>query len=248
MTPELLSVRCRKDNYAYLVRADGRTVLFDAPEAGPILAALEERGWGLDVIALTHHHEDHVAAVPEIVAATGARVVGAARDAHRLPPLDEAVAPGGTVTLAGLEAAVIDVAGHTSGHIAFHLPAARMAATGDSLMAIGCGRLFECDAATMWDSLQRLAALPDETLICSGHDYCMGNGAFAISVDAGNAALTRRLAGVEDGRLPCAPATLAEEKATNPFLRAPQLAARLDMAGAAPVEVFARLRSMKDTF
>ena len=247
MTPELVTIRCLKDNYAYLVHADGRTVLFDAPEAGPILDALRARGWGLDDIALTHHHDDHIQAVGEIVAVTGARVTGAARDAARLPPLDHAVAPGQAIRIAGLEAQVIDAAGHTRGHVAYHLPQAGMAATGDSLMAIGCGRLFEGDAAMMWASLQRLAALPDQTLICSGHDYCMGNGAFALSVDGDNAALRARLAAVEDGRAPCAPATLAEEKATNPFLRAPDLAPSLGLAGR-PQEAFARLRAMKDAF
>lgn len=247
MTPDLVTIRCRKDNYAYLVHGEGGTVLFDAPEAGPILAALSARGWNLDRIALTHHHDDHVAGVAELVAATGARVTGAARDAHRLPPLDEAVRPGERIALAGLDAQVIDASGHTDGHLAFHLPQAGMVATGDSLMAIGCGRLFECDPATMWASLQRLAALPDETLVCSGHDYCAANGAFALSVEGGNAALKARLRGVEGGT-PCAPATLAEEKATNPFLRAATLAPALGMAGAPEVEVFARLRSMKDAF
>lgn len=247
MMPDLVTIRCRKDNYAYLVHTDAGTVLFDAPEAGPILDALGERGWTLDQIALTHHHDDHVSAVRDLVAATGARVIGAARDAHRLPPLDETVAPGGTLTLAGTEAQVIDAAGHTTGHIAFYLPQAKAAFTADSLMAIGCGRLFECGPEVMWASLQRLAALPDDTLICSGHDYCAANGAFALSVDADNVALKARLRGVEGGT-PCAPVTLAEEKATNPFLRAGALAASLGMAGAPEGEVFARLRSMKDAF
>ncbi|WP_422385728.1 hydroxyacylglutathione hydrolase [Paracoccus suum] len=245
-TPQLVTVRCLTDNYAYLVHAGGKTVLFDAPEAAPILAALKERGWTLDVIALTHHHDDHIQAVAEIVAATGAEVVGAAADTHRLPKLDRTVAPGDRIELAGLEAQVIDAGGHTRGHIAYYLPQAQMVATGDSLMALGCGRLFEGDAPMMWASLQRLAALPPQTLVCSGHDYCAGNGAFALSVDADNSALRTRIDAVAAGQKPCAPQSLAVELATNPFLRAAALAPSLGLEGHPEVDAFARLRSMKD--
>ena len=248
MPVELVTIRCLQDNYAYLIHAADETVLIDAPEAAPILAALSERGWRLDEILLTHHHADHVQAVAEIVAATGAKVTGAAADAHRLPPLDQQVAPGDRITVCGETAEVIDVSGHTVGHVAFHLPASALAFTADSLMALGCGRLFEGDAPMMWDSLSRLNALPAETLICSGHDYCAGNGAFALSVDPGNDALKDRLAGVAEDRLPCAPATLAVERATNPFLRVAELRDSLDLKGASDGEVFARLRQMKDAF
>ncbi len=243
---QIITIRCLQDNYAYLLHADGRTALFDAPEATPILTELAARDWKLDQILLTHHHDDHVHAVPELVAATGARVTGAAADAHRLPPLDKAVQPGEITDAAGLAAHVIDVSGHTLGHIAFHIPAAEAAFTGDSLMALGCGRLFEGDAPTMWDSLQRLNALPAETLICSGHDYCAGNGAFALSVDAGNTALQQRLEAVASSSQPCAPATLARERATNPFLRAAELGPALGTTD--PAAAFALLRGMKDRF
>ncbi len=244
--PEIVAVRCLKDNYAWLLHANGRTALFDAPEAAPILSALAERGWRLDRILLTHHHHDHVGAVPELVAATGAAVTGAAADAHRLPPLDVAVAPGDTAEAAGLPAAVIDVSGHTVGHVAFHVPAARAVFTGDSLMAIGCGRIFEGDAPMMWASLQRLNALPADTLICSGHDYCANNSAFALSVDPENDDLLARMKTTAAGTRPCAPATLAEERRTNPFLRAPVLAASLGTGD--PARAFATLRAMKDRF
>lgn len=243
---EILPVRCLKDNYAYLLHANGRTALFDASEAAPILSALTERGWQLDQILLTHHHDDHIRAVPELVAATGATVTGAAADAHRLPPLDRALRPGDVTEAAGLPAQVIDVPGHTIGHVAFYLPEAQAAFTGDSLMAIGCGRIFEGDAPMMWASLQRLNALPAETLICSGHDYCVSNGAFALSVDPENPELRARLAYTAAAARPCAPATLAEERATNPFLRAPDLAPSLGFSDAE--EAFAALRSMKDRF
>ncbi|MBA4489711.1 hydroxyacylglutathione hydrolase [Paracoccus sp. S1E-3] len=243
---EIVAIRCLRDNYAYLLHANGRTVLFDAPEAEPILQALAERGWRLDQILLTHHHDDHVGAVPELVAATGATVTGAAADAHRLPPLDRALRPGDVTDAAGLPAQVIDVPGHTIGHIAFYVPDARAAFTGDSLTAIGCGRIFEGDAPMMWASLQRLNALPAETLICSGHDYCAGNGAFALTVDPDNADLRDRLQATATAARPCAPVTLAEERATNPFLRAPALAATLGLDDAE--QAFAALRAMKDNF
>ncbi|MCJ1900331.1 MULTISPECIES: hydroxyacylglutathione hydrolase [Paracoccus] len=248
MPLELVPVRCLTDNYAWLVHGNGRTALVDAPEAAPILAELAARGWSLDQIALTHHHADHIQAVPELVAQTGAAVIGNAEDAARLPPLDHAVRPGERFALCGEEAEVIDVSGHTVGHVAFHLPGSAMVFTADSLMALGCGRLFEGDAAMMWASLSRLNALPAETLVCSGHDYCRGNGAFALSVDPGNAALRERLADTAAGGRPCAPSTLAEERATNPFLRVAELADSLGLAGAPEAAVFAELRARKDRF
>lgn len=238
------TIRCLTDNYAYLVQGGGQTVLIDAPEAAPILAGLDRIGGRLDAILLTHHHDDHIQAVPRIVAATGAQVWGNGADAHRLPPLDRALSAGTGVAACGETVAVLDVPGHTVGHVAFHFPASGLVFTADSLMALGCGRLFEGTPAQMWDSLSRLAALPDDTLVCSGHDYCRGNGAFALSVDPGNAALRARLDAVTAGQRPCSPATLAEEKATNPFLRARDLA-RPDED---PLAAFARLRAGKDGF
>ena len=248
MPLELVPVRCLTDNYAWLVHGNGQTALIDAPEAAPILAELAARGWSLDLIALTHHHADHIQAVAELVAATGARVMGNADDAARLPALDLPVRPGETAEICGEPAEVIDVSGHTVGHLAFHLPQSEMVFTADSLMALGCGRLFEGDAPMMWASLSRLNALPARTLVCSGHDYCRGNGAFALSVDPENQALRQRLDDTAAGRRPCAPATLAEERATNPFLRVAELRTALGLDGAPDAQVFARLRQMKDAF
>lgn len=248
MPLELVTLRCLRDNYAYLLHGPAGTVLIDAPEAMPILTEIEAQGWGLDAILLTHHHDDHIGAVAEIVAATGARVIGNAGDARRLPPLDIAAMPGEPLEVLGESVTVLDVSGHTIGHVAFHFPQSRMAFTADSLMAMGCGRLFEGDAAMMWESLSRLNALPAETLICSGHDYCAANGTFALSVDAGNTALQERLDAVAQSQQPCSPATLAEERATNPFLRVNELRDPLGMQGATDAEVFARLRKLKDEF
>lgn len=248
MPLELVPVRCLSDNYAWLVHGNGQTALIDAPEARPILEELQARGWSLDLIALTHHHADHIQATGELVAATGAKVLGNAQDAQRLPPLDIAAKPGQTVEICGEPADVIDVSGHTIGHVAFHLPDSALVFTADSLMGIGCGRLFEGDPAMMWASLSRLNALPGSTLVASGHDYCQGNGAFALSVDPDNATLKQRLADVAAGDRVCALASLEDERATNPFLRVRELRDSLGLSDASDVEVFAHLRALKDVF
>ena len=253
MPLEIVTIPCLSDNYAYLLHdaGGGGTVLVDAPEAAPISAELDRRGWRLSDILITHHHDDHVAGIAALRA--GARVIGAAADAQRLPPLDLAVAPGDRITVCGEEVAVIDAPGHTVGHVAYHFPATGAVMTGDSLMALGCGRLFEGTAAQMWETLSRLAALPGQTLVCSGHEYAASNGRFAASVDAANPALDARRQEIDalraEGR-PTVPVTLAVELATNPFLRArdPAMKAALGMAGAADAEVFAELRARKDRF
>lgn len=251
--PELVTIPCRADNYAFLLHdpETGHVILVDAPEAGPIQAELDRRGWRLAEILITHHHEDHIAAVAEL--RQGARVIGAARDAHRLPPLDLAVRPGETLNLGPFRADVIDAPGHTLGHVAWHVPQARAVFTGDSLMALGCGRLFEGTAEDMHGTLARLAALPGETLVCSGHEYTLGNARFARTVDPGNAALCARIERDEALRREdraTVPSRLDEERATNPFLRCadPGIRATLGMEDASDIEVLAELRARKDRF
>ena len=250
---ELVVVPCLRDNYAFLVHnpATGETALVDAPEAAPIRAALDQRGWTLTDLLITHHHDDHIAGVAELRG--NARVVGAAADAHRLPPLDLAVGEGDTLTVAGQTTQVFDVSGHTIGHIAFHMPDAALAFTADSLMAMGCGRLFEGTPAQMWHSLLKLRALPDETLICSGHEYTEANMRFALTLEPDDAALISRSKAIVAARAAgqfTVPSTLAEEKRTNPFLRAdlPQLKAALGMSDASATDVFAEVRGRKDRF
>lgn len=252
---EIVTVPCLKDNYAFVVHdpATGATAVVDVPDPAPIEAELAARGWTLTDILITHHHWDHVDGVDALRAATGARVWGAAADAHRLPALDHALAEGDEVRIGGLTGSVLDVSGHTVGHIAFHFPQAGAVFTADSLMALGCGRLFEGTPAQMWDSLQKLAALPPETLVCSGHEYTASNARFAVTIEPENSALRSRADAIDAARargLPTVPSTLAEELATNPFLRASEaaIAAHLGMAGAAPVDVFAKIRSLKDQF
>lgn len=253
MPLDLVTVPCLTDNYAFLLHdeASGHTTLIDAPEAAPILAALAARGWRLDQILLTHHHSDHIQAVPDLLAATQAAVLGARADSHRLPPLTRALAEGDTVAVGPETAQVLDVSGHTMGHIAFLLPG--YAFTGDSLMAGGCGRLFEGTPATMWASLMKLAALPGETLICSGHEYTTSNLRFAATIEPENPALQARTAKVAQARAEgraTVPSRLSGELATNPFLRArlPHVKALIGLPEATDAQAFAEIRARKDKF
>lgn len=255
MPLEIVTVPCLKDNYAFLAHdsSTGATAVVDAPEAAPILSELRARGWTLTDILLTHHHWDHVDGVAELVSATGARTWGNARDAGRLPPLDHAVEPGGAVKIGDEVGRMIDVSGHTIGHVAYHFAESGVAFTADSLMALGCGRLFEGTAEMMLASLARLAALPPETVICSGHEYTANNAKFALTVDPGNRVLISRSRTIASARAegrPTVPSTLQDELDTNPFLRAsdPAIRSTLDMQGASDVAVFAELRARKDAF
>jgi hydroxyacylglutathione hydrolase len=183
----------------------------------------------------------------------GAEVVGNAADAGRLPKLDRALADGETVSLGATEARMIDVSGHTVGHVAFIIDAEKAAFTADSLMALGCGRVFEGTFAMMWASLSKFLAMPDDMRVYSGHNYGRANGRFALSIEPGNQALKDRIARIEAADAagePIVPATIAEEKATNPFLRAtePTVKAAVGLAGAEDAAVFAEVRRRKDAF
>jgi hydroxyacylglutathione hydrolase len=233
-------IPCLSDNYIWLLRSpDGRLAICDPGEAAPVLAAIEAAGAPLEAILLTHHHGDHVAGVAEIVAATGAKVIGAAADAHRLPPLDMAVRPGDEFEVCGLPIRVLASDGHTRGHIAFYLTECGILLCGDTLFSLGCGRLLEGTAEEMFASLQAIAALPPETLICCGHEYSESNARFALTVEPGNPTLAARAARIAEQRAkgePTVPTTLEEELAANPFLRAKDVA------------TLARIRAAKDTF
>jgi len=255
MSLEILTIPCRTDNYAYLAHdpATGATAVIDVPESGPILDALARHGWTLSDVLLTHHHGDHVEGLDALLAQAPARVIGAAADAHRLPLLDIAVSEGDTVTIGAERGHVIDVSGHTVGHVAFHFPDSGAAFTADSLMALGCGRVFEGTMEQMHASLGKLAALPPETLVYSGHEYTQANAAFAQTVDPGNPRLAARTEAIARARAegrPTVPATLSQELETNPFLRAqdPAIRAQLGMDEATDAEVFAEIRRRKDRF
>lgn len=255
MPLEIVTIPCLKDNYAFLAhdKATGQTAVVDVPEAAPIIAALKQRGWTLSHVLLTHHHWDHVDGLAALLADHPATVIGAAADAHRLPPLDIAVREGDTITIGSDTGRVIDVSGHTLGHVAFHFPDSAVVFTADSLMALGCGRLFEGTPAQMYESLSKLAALPPETLVCSGHEYTASNAKFALTIEPGNPALISRVEKIETARAqgrPTVPSLLSTERATNPFLRSdsPEIQANLGLSGADPVTVFTEVRRRKDSF
>lgn len=255
MALEIVTVPCLSDNYAFLLHDSdtGDTALVDVPEAAPILRAAQQRNWAITEVWITHHHDDHVQGLGGILAEHDATVRGAAADAHRLPPLDTLHAGEDRFIFAGHDVRVIDVPGHTVGHIAYHVAQASAVFTADSLMALGCGRLFEGSAAQMWGSLQQLMALPADTIICSGHEYTASNGKFALTIDPDNAELISRCDAIAAARAAgeaTVPSTLVSEMATNPFLRASDhdIRTRLGMTDAKDVEVFAEIRARKDAF
>ncbi|MDT0682569.1 hydroxyacylglutathione hydrolase [Roseicyclus sp. F158] len=255
MPLEIVTVPCLSDNYAFIAHnpVTNDTAVIDVPEAGPIQSVLEARGWELGKIFITHHHSDHVGGVEELRTHWSPRVIGAKADAHRLPALDVEVEEGDEIMIGGEKGRVIDVSGHTMGHVAFHFPGSDAVFTADSLMAMGCGRLFEGDADTMWKSLSKLAALPQDTIVYSGHEYTAANARFAMTVDPENPALARRSGQIEAARAKgdaTIPSSLAEEKETNPFLRAgdPAIRSGLGMEDASDAEVFAEIRRRKDNF
>ena len=255
MAFELITVPCLSDNYAFLMHDanDGTTLLVDVPEAAPILDVVNAKGWSISHVLLTHHHPDHVQGLPEILVEHKPVVIGAKADAERLPHLDLAVSEGDTIALGSASGVVMDVSGHTIGHIAVHFPDQGIVFTADSLMALGCGRLFEGSAETMWTSLSKISALPDSTTVCSGHEYTLANARFAQTIDPENPELLRRIKRIEEDRqnnIPTVPSNLGEEKRTNPFLRPHDrnIRAHLSMQNATDAEVFAEIRSRKDNF
>jgi hydroxyacylglutathione hydrolase len=238
---------CLSDNYGFLAHdsASGRTACVDTPEASAILAALDEADWSLDLILNTHWHPDHAGGNAEVKAATGAQIVGPA-EVRRIAPLDREVVEGDVVMLGETRFDVIACGGHTLGHIAYFDAADEIAFVGDTLFALGCGRLFEGEPEQMWASLQKLAALPDDTRVYCAHEYTASNARFALSVDQGPE-LARRAQAVFDARArgePTVPTTIGLERATNPFLRAPLLSP----GAVSPADAFARVRAAKDGF
>ena len=248
---ELLPVLA--DNYVYLLHDPraGASGVVDPAVAEPVLGRLRELGRSLDWILVTHHHGDHTGGLAEVKAATGAHAVGPRADAARIPDLDVLVGEGDEVAFGSLAAWVIETPGHTSGHVSYWFPEAEALFCGDTMFALGCGRLFEGDAPTMWRSLGKLAALPDATRVYCGHEYTQSNARFALAVDPDNEALRRRAAEVDAARAqgrPTIPTTIGREKATSPFLRAgdPAIRRGLGLEAASDAEVFAEIRRRKD--
>ncbi|SMX36870.1 hydroxyacylglutathione hydrolase [Octadecabacter ascidiaceicola] len=257
MPLELITIPCLEDNYAFLLHnaETEETLLVDVPDAPPIQAVLDAQDWTLTDVLLTHHHWDHVDGLDPLLKSSGAtpRIIGATADAHRLPALDLAVSDGDKVVICGEEAAVFDVSGHTLNHIAVHFPKSAVLFTADSLMALGCGRLFEGTPAQMWDSLLKLRALPDDTRVCSGHEYTETNARFALTIEPENSDLISRVQQITAARAKgqaTVPSDLGVEKRTNPFLRADvsALQAAQNMTNADPAEVFTKVRKARDSF
>jgi hydroxyacylglutathione hydrolase len=247
---------CLSDNYGVLIHdpETHATAAIDAPESAPILAALAERGWALTHILLTHHHADHIQGVPDLKAKfPKAIIVGPAKERERIPGMDVLVKEGDRAEVGALAATVIETPGHTTGHIAYDFSKERICFAGDTLFALGCGRVFETPYPVMWESLSKLAKLPPETQFYCGHEYTEANARFAATIETDSAALKARIAEVAKLRAagrPTLPTTLAAELQTNPFLRAaePSVQAAVGMAGAEPAAVFTEIRQRKDRF
>ncbi len=246
---------CLSDNYGYLLHDPETrlTACVDTPDAQAILAALEARGWQLDYILNTHHHWDHAGGNLALKERTGCTIVGAKADAERIPGIDVALADGETFALGSRLARVIETPGHTRGHVCYYFADDHMVFVGDTLFALGCGRLFEGTPAQMWDSLQKLRQLPDETLVYCAHEYTQNNARFALAVEPENAALVARAGEIDRLRAagqPTVPTTIGLEKDTNPFLRpaSPLLRSALAMPAASEEAVFAETRRRKDHF
>jgi hydroxyacylglutathione hydrolase len=241
MTVEIARVPVLQDNYVWLAHdpASNETVAVDPAVAGPVLAAADERGWRITQIWNTHWHPDHIGGNEAIKAATGCVVSGPAAEAAKIATLDVALREGDVVRLGAIEGSVIEVPAHTAGHIAIHLAAERVVFVGDTLFAMGCGRLFEGTPEQMFRNMRRLAELPPETRVYCAHEYTQSNGRYALVAEPGNEALRTRMAQVDAARAAgqaTVPTTIALERATNPFMRA------------ASVAELAERRAAKDAF
>src|SRR5262245_3603383 len=255
MPAEIRLFTCLKDNYGVLLHdpGPGSTAAIDAPEAAPIEAVLKETGWRLSDILVTHHHADHTGGIMELKKRHGCRVIAPRKEAAKIPGVDVTVREGDFVTIGTLVGRVLETPGHTAGHIAYWFKSEKAVFVGDTLFSIGCGRLLEGNAETMWQSLLKLRNLPMDTQVYCGHEYTAANVHFALTIDPGNASLRSRAEEVVrlcSAGKPTIPTTIGHEKAANPFLRAdlPGIGAAIGLPDAAGVQIFAAIRARKDKF
>ena len=252
MTLQIHQFPCLSDNYGFLIHdpASGETAAIDTPDGAEYLRQAEAKGWTITHIWNTHWHPDHAGGNKDIVAATGAKII-APQEVEKLSEIDQVIAHGDTVPLGEFRADVIDVSGHTNGHIAFHIPDAEVAFVGDAVFALGCGRMFEGEPKQFWDSLSRIKQLPPQTTLYCAHEYTAANAKFAIHADPDNAALQSYVEEITAKRSRdewTVPTQLDRELATNPFLRADDPTLMVKWGGASPDETFAALRAAKDNF
>jgi hydroxyacylglutathione hydrolase len=253
MAAEIRLFTCLTDNFGYLIHdpATKATASIDAPEAGPIIEALEREGWNLTDILVTHHHHDHVGGIPELKQKYHCRVVAPHDQNVKIANVDQRTANGDVVKVGDLLARVLETPGHTLEHISYVFDSEKALFAADTLFSIGCGRVIEGTHPMMWDSLLKLRALPNDFRLYCGHEYTAANIKFALTVDPNNPALKARAEEVTKLRAankPTLPSLLGEEKKANVFLRAdePSIAANLHMKGAGPAEVFGELRERKN--
>lgn len=244
---------CLKDNYGVLVHdpVSGQTASIDVPEAEPVRRALNAKGWKLTHILVTHHHADHTQGIAAIKSETGAVVVGPRAEAAKINGLDRTVGEGDKLMFGDFEVRVLDTPGHTSGHITYWIPSVAVAFAGDTLFALGCGRVIEGTMEMMWRSLAKLAAMPPETMVYCGHEYTLSNARFALTIEPENDALKRRAAEIEKlvtAGTATLPTQIGLELETNPFLRpqSPAIRKRLGLEKAADWQVFAEVRERKN--
>lgn len=250
---EVVLLPVLNDNYLFLLHSGDETAVVDPAVDDVVLDAIKARGWTLTHILNTHHHWDHTGANLALKEKTGCTIIGPKAEQDNIPGIDKAVGSGDVITIGGSTAAVMDVPGHTKGHIAYHFASDKTLFCGDVLFAMGCGRLFEGTAQEMHTSLQKLAALPDDTQVYCAHEYTLSNGAFALAMEPDNIALQKRMDNVRslrDRGEPTIPTTIGVEKATNPFLRTDsyEIRATIGMAHADCLSVFTDIRKRKDSF
>ena len=252
---KILQIPVLTDNYIYLIHDldSQKTAVVDPAIADSVLDALKNQGWKLDYIFNTHHHSDHIGGNLELKTRTGCKIVAAEKDCYRIPDVDIKVNDGDSFQFGQHLISIIETLGHTSGHIVYYFAEDDLLFCGDTLFVMGCGRLFEGTAQQMWESLQKLKKLPEATKVYCAHEYSLSNGRFALSVESDNPILQTRMTNIKQLRadnLPTVPSTIGEELATNPFFREQSLSIQkhLKMTDKTPVEVFAAVRKLKDSF